>query len=149
MSYMSSVKKRVYKAAKSVVQHLVKAEAQDWPPYTMCGLYQPRRPNMTQSSAQKTEKRESEKENLWPLTVRSKNKFHSGADQLNLDILELNYKWERRACHLFVRRTLRFSYISSTFDSEKVQQSTIFCLARNSLPSLCIGTALRFALWAI
>lgn len=64
MSYMSSVKKRVYKAAKSVVQHLVKAEAQDWPPYTMCGLYQPRRPNMTQSSAQKTEKRESEKENL-------------------------------------------------------------------------------------
>ena len=25
------MKKRVYKAAKSVVQHLVKAEAQDWP----------------------------------------------------------------------------------------------------------------------
>ena len=61
---MPSMKKSVYKAAKSVVQHMVKAEAQDWPPYTMCGLYPPRRPSLTQSGAQKTEKREREKENL-------------------------------------------------------------------------------------
>lgn len=59
---MPSMKKSVYKAAKAVVQHMVKAEAQDWPPYTICGLYQPRRPSMTQTSAYKIEKKEDEKE---------------------------------------------------------------------------------------
>lgn len=33
---------------KSVIQKMVTVESLNWPPYTMCGIYQSQRPNVEQ-----------------------------------------------------------------------------------------------------